>query len=76
MVALLIGFSSATDHFMHVKRTDVGFSYFTKSRWLKITEKVSFKIASEASYVNILSKQKLIKMPKMVQFGDFLKPED
>ena len=40
---------------------------------LKITEKVAFNIASEASYVYILSGQKLIKMPKMVHFGEFLK---
>ena len=32
-----------------------------KARCLKITEKVSFNIASEASYVYILSGQKLIK---------------
>ena len=31
------------------------------TRCLKITEKVSFNIASEASYVYILSGQKLIK---------------
>ena len=31
---------------------------------LKITEKVSFNIASEASYVYILSGQKLIKNSK------------
>ena len=37
---------------------------FTNSRCLKITEKVSFKIASEASYVYILSGQKLIKNAK------------
>ena len=30
----------------------------------KITEKVSFNMASEASYVNILSGQKFIKMQK------------
>ena len=36
---------------------------------LKITEKVSFNIASEASYVYILSGQKFIlKMPKLVFF--------
>ena len=38
-----------------------------KSRYLKITEKVSFNIASEASkasYVYILSGQKLIKNAK------------
>ena len=33
-------------------------------RWLKITEKVSFNIASEASYVYILSGQKFIKNAK------------
>ena len=33
----------------------------TTTRCLKITEKVSFNIASEASYVYILSGQKLIK---------------
>ena len=43
------------------------------ARCLKITEKVSFKIASEASYVYILSRQKLIKnAPKMVNFDEFL----
>ena len=31
---------------------------------LKITEKVSFNIASEASYIDILSRQKLIKNTK------------
>ena len=35
---------------------------FLQRTWcLKITEKVSFNIASEASYVYILSGQKLIK---------------
>ena len=34
------------------------------SRCLKITEKVSFNIASEASYVYILSEQKLSKNAK------------
>ena len=42
------------------------------SQCLKITEKVAFSIASEASYVYILSGQKLIKNAKMVNFGDFL----
>ena len=40
---------------------------------LKITEKVSFNIASEASYVYILSGQKFIKNAKIGQFGEFLK---
>ena len=35
-----------------------------EARYLKITEKVSFNIASEASYVYILSGQKLIKKAK------------
>ena len=39
------------------------------SRCLKITEKVSFNIASEASHVYILSP---LEMPKMVNFGKFL----
>ena len=37
------------------------FCYLTGTRCLQITEKVSFNIASEASYVYILSGQKLIK---------------
>ena len=37
---------------------------------LKITEKVSFNIASEASYVYILSGQKFIKIVKNGQFGE------
>ena len=44
-----------------------------KARCLKITERVSFNIASEASYVYILSEQKLIKNAKNGQFGEFLK---
>ena len=39
------------------------------ARYLKSTEKVAFNIASEASYVYILSGQKVIKMPKIVNFG-------
>ena len=35
-----------------------------KTQCLKITEKVAFNIASEASYVYILSGQKFIKLPK------------
>ena len=38
------------------------------SRCLKITEKVAFNIASEASYVYILSGQKLIKNAKTENF--------
>ena len=43
------------------------------SQCLKITEKVAFSIASEASYVYILSGQKFIKNAKNGQFGKFLK---
>ena len=35
---------------------------------LKITEKVSFNIASEASYVYNLCDQKFIEMPKIVNY--------
>ena len=50
------------------------FYYFlSKAQCLKITEKVSFNLASEASYVYILSGQKLIKNAKMVNFGEFMK---
>ena len=46
----------------------------TYTQCLKITEKVSFNIASVASYVYILSRQKLIKnAKKMVHFGEFMK---
>ena len=51
-------------------------AYFSKSflqmckcaRCLKITEKVAFNIASEASCVYILSRQKFIKTAKNIQF--------
>ena len=39
-----------------------------KAQCLKITEKVAFNIASEASYVYILSGQKFIKNAKNGQF--------
>ena len=43
---------------------------------MKITEKVSFNIASEASYVYILSGQKLIKNAKKLSIlASFWKPE-
>ena len=41
------------------------------ARCLKVTEKVSFNIASEASYVYILSRQKLIKNVKNGKNGPF-----
>ena len=45
-------------------------------RCLKITEKVSLIIASEASYVYTLKVDKgELKTPKMVDFGDYLKLE-
>ena len=40
------------------------FDNFSQNMCLKITEKVSFNIAGEASYVYILSGQKLIKNAK------------
>ena len=40
---------------------------------LKIIEKVSFNIASEASYVYILRGQKFIENAKNSQFGEDLK---
>ena len=43
-----------------------------KHKCLKVTKKVSFNIASEASYGYILSGQKLLKMPKIANFGKFL----
>ena len=43
------------------------------ARCLKITEKVSFKIASEASYVYILSGQKLVQNAKNGPFRRVLK---
>ena len=42
------------------------------ARCFKITAKVTFNIASEASYVYKVDKS-LSKKPKMVQFGEFLK---
>ena len=45
----------------------------SSTQCLKITEKVSFNIASEASYIYILSGQKFIKKVKNGQFlGEFL----
>ena len=44
-------------------------TYVINSQCLKITEKVSFNIASEASYIYILSGQKLIKNAKNGPFG-------
>ena len=43
-------------------------TFKTEAKWLKITEKVSFKIASEASYGYILSGQ---KFNKKAQKGPF-----
>ena len=42
------------------------------ARRLKITEKVTFKIVSEASYVYILSEQKLTKNAKIGPSSQFL----
>ena len=43
------------------------------TQYLKITEKVSFNIASKASFVYILSRQKFIENTKNGQFCQFLK---
>ena len=51
----------------------VKFKRDNSTRCLKITEKVSFNIASEASYLYILSGQKLLKNAKIGQIGEFLK---
>ena len=45
---------------------------WSSNKSLKIIEKVSFNIASEASYGYILSWQKFIKNTKNRQFGEFL----
>ena len=48
-----------------VKLVKMSLNFYAKNaRCLKFTEKVSFNIASEASYVTILSVQKLIKNAK------------
>ena len=43
---------------------NLSIEFWNAARCLKITEKVSFNIVSEASYVYILSGQKLIKNAK------------
>ena len=48
-------------------------AHMIPARCLKNIEKVSFNIASEASYVYILSGHKLNKNTKMVHFDEFLK---
>ena len=47
--------------------------FLLMAQCLKITEKVSFNNASEASYVYILSGQSSLKMPKIVNFDKFSK---
>ena len=61
--------SSKASLMVYLRRT----TQSTMLRCFKITEKVSFNIASEASYSYILSGQKLIKTAKNSQFGEFLK---
>ena len=53
------------------KKTTCNAAVEQHAQWLKITEKVSFNIASEASYVYILNGLKLIKNTKMINFDDF-----
>ena len=62
-IGLLIQCENVDQYKFHFK-----IFYFSKLRCLKITEKVSFNIASEASYVYILSGQKLIKNAKIGPF--------
>ena len=54
--------------FLYPSSSQVFISFTTQSRSLKIAEKVSFNIASEASYVYILNGQKLIKNDKNCPF--------
>ena len=56
-------------------RTHPGRQNKTSARCLKITEKVSFKIASEASYVYILSGQMFIKNDQFRRVFENLKLE-
>ena len=50
--------------------------FFLENAWcLKITEKVSFYIASEASYFYILSGLKFIENAKMANLASFFNPE-
>ena len=51
-------------HFVNVTAKPNKILFHSKTRCLKITEKVSFNIASEASYVYIMSGQKFIKNAK------------
>ena len=53
-------FHSPSKYFLFLKKT--------QSRCLKITEKVLFNIASEASYVYILSGQNFIKISNLAKF--------
>ena len=55
----------------HLSSVITQFLHFLRTQWLKITEKVAFNIASEASYVYILSGQKFIKNAKNGQFWRF-----
>ena len=53
---------------VHVQKLDFD---FCASRSFKFTEKVSFNIASEASYVYILSGQNFIENAKYADFVEF-----
>ena len=68
--------SSALIFYRHFLKVELIFNHFgtrTTSLSLKIVEKVSFDIASEASYIYILSGQSSLKMPKIVNFDKYLK---
>ena len=55
-------------HLISVNDVNIMTHECPNTRCLKITEKVSFNIASEASYIYILSGQKLIKNAKNGSF--------
>ena len=61
---LLAFFFCYKSHFVNVTAKPNKILFHSKTRCLKITEKVSFNIASEASYVYIMSGQKFIKNAK------------
>ena len=54
---------------------DVSLLFLSPPQCLKFTQKVAFNIASEASYVCILSIKNSLKVPKMVNLGTFWKTE-
>ena len=66
----MIGNSFIADEALALATIELGYMH---NGW-KSHKKVSFNIASEASYVYIMSGQKF-KLPKMVNLASFWKPE-